>query len=86
MSKGWAALSVSGTICHTWLPGGTAAAVTLQAKEHGSSPFILWLCLLQKGLEQRPEVPALLGMHDILIMQYDAVIYILEKHTIEIFF
>lgn len=38
LSKGWAALSGSGAICHTWLPGGTAAAVTLQAKEHGSSP------------------------------------------------
>lgn len=33
LSKGWAALSGSGAICHTWLPGGTAAAVTLQAKE-----------------------------------------------------
>lgn len=42
-------------------------------------PLFSWLCLLQKGLEGRPAASALLGMHNILTMQYDAFMYI--AHT-----
>lgn len=42
-------------------------------------PLFSWLCLLQKGLELRPEASVLLYVHNILTVQYDAVIY--TAHT-----